>query len=126
VAEQELTRHANETLRRPTAELVAEGEGAFVEFKESARWSHIQGDKDKMSELDVLRTLAGFMNAKGGTLLIGVHDTDGPMGLARDYKSLQKRPNRDGFENWLTTDVIRLRLGAQVMRIPLGSIPHAG
>jgi hypothetical protein len=70
--------------------------------------------------------LAGFMNAKGGTLLIGVHDTDGPMGLARDYKSLQKRPNRDGFENWLTTDVIRLRLGAQVMRIPLGSIPHAG
>jgi len=115
LAEQELTRHANETLRRPTAELITEGEGAFVEFKESARWSHIQGDKDKMSELDVLRTLAGFMNAKGGTLLIGVHDTDGPMGLARDYKSLQKRPNRDGFENWLTTDVIRLRLGAQVM-----------
>ena len=62
-----------------------------------------------------MRTLAGFMNAKGGTLLLGVHDTDGPVGLARDYKSLQKRPNRDGFENWLTTDVIRLRLGAQVM-----------
>jgi hypothetical protein len=44
-----------------------------------------------------------------------VHDTDGPVGLARDYKSLQKRPNRDGFENWLTTDVIRLRLGTQAM-----------
>jgi predicted HTH transcriptional regulator len=55
------------------------------------------------------------MNGRGGTLFIGVHDTDGPVGLARDYKSLQKRPNRDGFENWLTTDVIRLRLGAQAM-----------
>jgi hypothetical protein len=114
-AEQELTRQANETLRKPTTELIAEGEGAFVEFKQSARWSHIEGDKEKKSELEVLRTLAGFMNGKGGTLLIGVHDTDGPMGLARDYKSLQKRPNRDGFENWLTTDVIRLRLGPQVM-----------
>jgi hypothetical protein len=115
LTEQELRRHANETLRRPTGELIADGEGAFVEFKESARWSHIQGDKEKLSELDVLRTLAGFMNAKGGSLLIGVHDADGPIGLSRDYKSLQKRPNRDGFENWLTTDVIRLRLGAQVM-----------
>jgi hypothetical protein len=114
-AEQELIRHANETLRRPTGALIADGEGAFVEFKESARWSHIQGDKEKLSELEVVRTLAGFMNAKGGTLLLGVHDTDGPVGLARDYKSLQKRTNRDGFENWITTDVIRLRLGAQVM-----------
>ena len=55
------------------------------------------------------------MNAKGGTLLLRVHDTTGRWDWARDYKSLQKRPNRDGFENWLTTDVIRLRLGAQVM-----------
>ena len=38
MAEQELTRHANETVRLSTAELIAEGEGAFVEFKESARW----------------------------------------------------------------------------------------
>jgi ATP-dependent Lon protease len=81
-------------LRRPTADLIHEGEGAFVEFKESARWSHIQGDKEKLSELDVIRTLAGFMNAMGGTLLIGVHDTDGPVGLVRDYKSLQKRPQQ--------------------------------
>lgn len=113
--EEDLTKHANETRRRPTADLVAEGEGAFAEFKESARWSYIEGDKEKRSELEVVRTLAGFMNVKGGTLLIGVHDTDGAVGLARDYKSIQKRPNRDGFENWLTTDVIRLRLGAQVM-----------
>jgi hypothetical protein len=114
-AEKELRELAIATARRPTSELIADGESSFVEFKESARWSHIKGEKDKLSELDVLRTVAGFMNAKGGTLLLGVHDTDGAVGLARDYKSLQKRPNRDGFENWLTTDVIRLRLGAQAM-----------
>jgi hypothetical protein len=115
LVDQELTRQASETLRRATEELLARGEGAFIEFKESARWSHISGDKEKVSELDVLRSLAGFMNAKGGTLLIGVHDTNGPVGLYRDFKSLQKHPNRDGFANWLTTDVIRLRLGAQAM-----------
>lgn len=114
-AEQELTKVANETVRRPTVDLIEAGEGSFIEFKESARWSHIAGDKDKQSELDVLRTLAGFLNAKGGTLLIGVHDEDGAVGLARDYKSLQKKPNQDGFQNWLTSDVIRLRLGAQPM-----------
>lgn len=113
--EEDLTEQADETLQHTTAALLEEGEGSFIEFKESARWSHIEGDKEKRSELDILRTVAGFMNSKGGTLLIGVHDENGPIGLARDYKSLQKRPNRDGFENWLTTDVIRLHLGAQAM-----------
>jgi hypothetical protein len=114
-AERDLTKLANETVRSPTRALISEGEGGFVEFKESARWSHIEGDKEKRSELDVLRTIAGFSNSRGGTLLIGVHDEGRVVGLSRDYKSLQKRPNRDGFENWLTTDVIRLRLGVPIM-----------
>jgi hypothetical protein len=113
--DREMTKHANESRRTPTKELIDGGEGAFVEFKESARWSHIQGEKEKTSELEVIRTIAGFANAKGGTLLIGVSDQQEVVGLGRDFKSLQKRPDRDGFENWLTTDVIRLRLGASTM-----------
>ena len=114
-AERELAKRASETVRRETRALIDEREGAFIEFKESARWSHIAGDKDKESELEVLRTVAGFMNAKGGSLLIGVADDATVVGLAKDYKSLQKRPDSDGFGNWLTTDVIRLHLGAAVL-----------
>jgi hypothetical protein len=108
--ERELQAFAEESMRRSSEELIQEGEGAFVEFKESARWSHIAGEKEKTSEIEVARAVAGFLNAKGGTLFIGVNDDGDAVGLSRDYKSLQRRPNRDGFENWLT-GMLRQRLG---------------
>ena len=43
-----------------------------MEFKESARWSYIQGNKGKVSAHEVLWTVAAFLNAHGGTLFIGV------------------------------------------------------
>jgi hypothetical protein len=98
------------------AEIIAEGEGMHAEFKRSARWSHINGEKEKESELEVVRSLAGFMNARGGTLLIGIDDSGKVAGLNGDYKNIQKRPNRDGFQTWLTTDVLRPRLGPVAYR----------
>jgi predicted HTH transcriptional regulator len=44
----------------------------------------------------VARTIAGFMNTKGGTLLIGVEDDKTTIGLDRDYNTLKKK-NNDGF-----------------------------
>jgi len=109
-AEQDPELLSAESRRLSTEELARAGESAFVEFKESARWSHIKGEKEKTSEREVVRTLAGFLNGKGGTLLLGVNDQGYPVGLSRDFKSIQKRPNRDGFENWLT-GVLRTALG---------------
>ena len=51
-----------------------------------------------------MKAVAGFMNAHGGTLLIGVNDNRRAIGLDNDYK-LTKKGNhdlRDSFENWLT------------------------
>ena len=44
------------------------------------------------------------MNARGGTLLIGVNDEREPLGLENDYKLTRKgnRDPSDSFENWLT------------------------
>lgn len=44
----------------------------------------------------MLKTVAGFLNAEGGTLLPGVGDDGSPVGLESDYGTLQKA-NRDGF-----------------------------
>ncbi|MFL6293759.1 MAG: helix-turn-helix domain-containing protein, partial [Thermoanaerobaculia bacterium] len=52
-------------------------------------------------------TVAGFLNAHGGTLLIGVADDGSIIGLEPDYGTF-KKPNRDGFELFLT----ELLLGA--------------
>ena len=42
------------------------------------------------------------MNARGGTLFIGVDDHGEPLGIENDLKTTN-RADLDGFENWLTT-----------------------
>jgi hypothetical protein len=85
-------------------ELIDQGEGRTVEFTSSARWNLHKGDKDPAIECEILKAVAGFMNAQGGTLLIGVSDDCQPVGLRNDYKLTKKgnRDPRDSFENWLT------------------------
>jgi Putative DNA-binding domain len=78
------------------------GESARVEFKSSARWDLRLLQVSKGLEHVVVKTIASFMNSDGGTLLIGVADNGEILGLAPDFKTFGKRPNADGFENWLT------------------------
>ncbi|MCD6119895.1 putative DNA binding domain-containing protein [bacterium] len=82
---------------------IAEGEGAKIEFKETARWDvKAQCQKGNIG-VALIKAVASFLNTQGGTLFIGVDDKGNSVGLARDYKTLGKRQDRDGFENWLTT-----------------------
>jgi hypothetical protein len=50
----------------------------------------------------ILKTVSGFMNAEGGTLLIGVADDGTVPGLAPDYATLGSKGNRDGYELFLS------------------------
>jgi type I restriction enzyme R subunit len=63
----------------------------------------------------IVKTVAGFLNTDGGTLLIGVNDRREPIGLAHDT-AIVKPPNADGFVNWLTTHLIHALSHAVVMR----------
>lgn len=64
--------------------LIAGGEGDLVELKSTLRVNLHTGKPDKRMELAVLRTLAGFLNKDGGTLIIGVADDGSPVGLESD------------------------------------------
>ena len=77
--------------------LIAGGEGERLEFKSSLRWDHREERVNRALEAVVVKTIAGFLNAAGGTLLIGVDDAGATVGLTADYRSL-KKPDRDGFE----------------------------
>lgn len=46
------------------------------------------GQRDKVSELMVIKTIAGFMNARGRTLLIDVADDGKIIGIEKDIKTL--------------------------------------
>ncbi len=85
-------------LTRDPKALIEEGEGAFLEFKETLRYDTRKGEVSKELEKVIIKTLVGFLNANGGTLIIGVNDNGKAVGLDSDYKTLPKK-NRDGFEN---------------------------
>ncbi len=86
----------------PLLRLIAAGESARLEFKSTARWDLKLLQASKTLEHVIVKTIASFMNSDGGTLLIGVADNGEILGLAPDFKTHGKRPNADGFENWLT------------------------
>jgi hypothetical protein len=89
---------------------IALGESATLEFKSTFRWDLREGHINRALETVVMKTLAGYMNSQGGTLLIGVADDGGIVGLESDYSAL-KKPGRDGFEQVLMTSIAS-KLGA--------------
>jgi hypothetical protein len=89
---------------------IAQGERAQLEFKSSFRWDLRENKVNRALEAVVMKTLAGYMNGNGGTLLIGVADDGAVVGLDHDYKTLKKQ-DRDGFEQALMT-AVATKLGA--------------
>jgi hypothetical protein len=87
------------------AELISGGESDAVEFKSTLRTNlHTQQVDDKI-QFAVLRTIAGFLNGKGGTLLVGVADDGEMLGLASDGF-----PNEDKMGLHLV-NLVRDRIG---------------
>ena len=74
----------------------------MVEYKQTARWNVRERRKDKTMEQVIVKTIAGMLNDRGGTLLIGVTDEGEPVGLDDDYTQVEPR-NADGYVNWLDT-----------------------
>lgn len=93
---------ASATWARPTQDLLADDENRAVEYKQTARWNVREQRRDKRMEQVVVKTVAGLLNDRGGTLLIGVTDAREPVGLDDDYAQV-KPPNSDGYVNWLDT-----------------------
>lgn len=89
-----------------TEELIAAGESHVVEFKQTARWNVHTEQRDPKIELVIAKTVAGFLNADGGTLLVGVADDGSTVGLDSDL-SLMKEPDLDRYELWLSDHLER-------------------
>jgi len=90
--------------QRDLAALIATGENDSLEFKSSFRWDLKEQRTNRALETVILKSLAGFLNGSGGTLLIGVADDGEVLGLEADYRTL-KRQDRDGFDQALMSAV---------------------
>lgn len=94
-------------------QLIQSGENDIAEFKSSARWDYRESKPNKVLEQVIVKTIAGFLNAKGGTLVIGVEDDGKVVGLDADYKTLSKRPDRDGYQQFLI-NLVSSNLGKEI------------
>ena len=101
--------HFQRPQRQGVAELLAAGESDRVEFKSTARVNLRTGQKDDRMEQVIAKTACAFLNADGGTLVIGVDDAGTPLGLEQDLATM-KSPDLDRYELWLR-DLLTSTLG---------------
>jgi hypothetical protein len=88
--------------------VVAGGEGDDVEFKSTLRTNLHTGKKDARMGRAVVKTIAGFLNQKGGTLVIGVHDDGTAVGIDADEFDSEDKMNLH------LTDLVSDQLGEAV------------
>ena len=89
-------------------DLLDEMESDRVEFKSSAYYSYKPDVPEKVITDSVLKTVAGFLNAGGGTLAVGIADDGEILGIRPDLD--RKDMDADRYVNSLTT-VIERSLG---------------
>jgi len=106
--------------------LIEQGENSLVEFKSAALWSSGFSNDDiknyrpqskelhaygkSTSKIIISKTIAGFLNTDGGTLIIGVKENkndhgDEVVGIELEFEQL-KDPCQDGYRRMLI-DVVK-------------------
>ena len=76
--------------------IISEGEHQNLEFKSTFGYNIQNESPDKNMRFIITKTIAGFLNSDGGTLLIGVEDNGNIYGLGKDYEFSFKH-NKDSF-----------------------------
>lgn len=120
-SQQSLTDTNSKTLN----ELITEGENHHIEFKSSILWS-IKLSKDDInnsnskevkqygknaSKVIIAKTIAGFLNSDGGTLIVGVKEnksnmTDEIIGVESEFNKLVDKC-KDGYRRMILDSVIK-------------------
>jgi len=102
-------------------ELILVGENEHVEFKTTLRYDLREAKVNKKLEFVVAKTISAFLNADGGTLIMGVDDEGNTIGLQKDFNTLQKQ-DIDGFELQLR-QIVKKYLGANFEKYLKVSFP---
>lgn len=93
------------------SELISKGENDKIEFKSTLRTNLHTEEFDKNIEYAVLKTISAFLNTNGGTLLIGVSNTEEILGIEKD-----KFENKDKFSLHLT-NIIKEKIGKKHLHL---------
>ncbi len=83
-------------------------EGTYREFKSSIVFyaGSNKEDFEKQSSV-IMKTIAGFLNSKGGSLFIGVNDLGDIIGLSNDYLYFGKSTSSDKYEREIRALIVK-------------------
>ncbi len=73
-----------ERIKEKTLKLIEGGENHKVEFKSTLRTNMHTKQIDKAVEHSAMKTIAGYLNSEGGTLLVGVNNNKEIVGIEQD------------------------------------------
>ena len=93
--------------------LVLLGESKVLEFKQSFQYCFRSKQKQDYVEVSSLKTVVGFLNSDGGTLLIGVEDSGLFSGIELEREKFHKKSN-DKFLLHIK-DKLKTRIGQSFM-----------
>ena len=115
-------------------ELIKQDKSYNLEFKSTFAWNLKENKVDSDMKYSVLKTIVGFMNANGGTLLIGVSDDHKVVGLEQDYTSnwegnkdvflldfrgfIEKQIGMTNYNRYVTLDFIEIE-GKEVLMVQI-------
>ncbi len=89
--------------------VIISGESEELEFKSTLRTNLHTGTRDPRMEFSVLRTIAGFLNTNGGTLVVGVSDDGSPVGIQVDNFANEDKMNLH------LVNIVKERMGIQAI-----------
>jgi hypothetical protein len=102
-----------QTKRVTLEEALKVGESRTIEFKSTFQWDLRRNQYVEERRLDTLKSIAGFLNASGGTLFIGVsEDTDPPTIRGLDEDLRRAGNSKDKLQRALR-DLITTRIGPE-------------
>ena len=78
-------------------ELIDNGESEILEFKSTLVWDINDKKPNPIMGKNIAKSIAGFMNTEGGTLLVGVSDNGSIYGIEDDLNVIFKH-STDGFQ----------------------------
>ena len=84
LSEKESTKEEELEELKSLEDLIKEGESETLEFKSTLRVNLHTKTVDHKIELSNLKTIAAFLNSKGGTLLVGIDDNGETLGIDND------------------------------------------
>ena len=112
VKQQTIIEKQKKTLQGNITKLLEKGENESVEYKSSLRWDLKLCRINRQVEHAAMKSIAGFMNCRGGTLILGVNDHGVPLGIEPDFATL-KRKDADGFEQYVIQKIAS-QLGSHI------------